>query len=90
MTKGNRLSKRKRNVLRHDDYFYFHHYSFQLCITGQALGQYDWIYGKIPFLHLSRLSRSPQFFPGWLCHETSSVASRPHALKLALLTFKNL
>ena len=26
MTKGNRLSKRKRNVLRRDDYFYFHHY----------------------------------------------------------------
>ena len=35
-TKGNRLSKRKRNVLRCDDYFYFHHYSFQICITDQA------------------------------------------------------
>ena len=43
MTKGNRLSKRKRNVLRRDDYFYFHHYSFQICITDQASGQYDWI-----------------------------------------------
>ena len=30
------------------------------------------------------------FFPGWLCYETSSLAARPHALKLALLTFKNL
>ena len=40
MTKGNRLSKRKRNVLRRDDYFYFHHYSFQICITDQAWGQY--------------------------------------------------
>ena len=49
MTKGNRLSKRKRNVLRRDDYFYFHHYSFQICITDQAWGQYDWIYGQIPF-----------------------------------------
>ena len=36
ITKGNRLSKRKRNVLRRDDYFYFHHYSFQICITDQA------------------------------------------------------
>ena len=35
-TKGNRLSKRKRSVLRCDDYFYFHHYSFQICITDQA------------------------------------------------------
>ena len=40
MTKGNRLWKRKRNVLRRDDYFYFHHYSFQICITDQAWGQY--------------------------------------------------
>ena len=72
-TKGNRLWKRKRNV-------YFHHYSFQICITGQAWGQHDWIYGQIPFLHFSRLSRSPLFFPGWLCHETSSLAARPRAL----------
>ena len=50
MTKGNGLSKRKRSVLRRDDYFYFHHYSFQICITDQAWGQYDWIYGQIPFL----------------------------------------
>ena len=49
MTKGNRLSKRKRNVLRRDDYFYFHHYSFQICITDQAWDQYEWIYGQIPF-----------------------------------------
>ena len=70
MTKGNRLSKRKRSVLRRDDYFYFHHYSFQICITDQAWGQYDWIYDQIPFLHFARLCR-------------------PHALKLALLTFKN-
>ena len=41
MTKGSRLLKRKRNVLRHDDYFYFHHYSFQICITDQAWGQYE-------------------------------------------------
>ena len=48
MTKGNRLSKRKQNVLRRDDYFYFHHYSFQICITDQAWGgQYDWIYGAL-------------------------------------------
>ena len=50
MTKGNRLSKRKWNVLRRDDYFYFHHYSFQICFTDQAWGgQYEWIYGQIPF-----------------------------------------
>ena len=54
MTKGNRLSKRKRNVLRRDDYFYFHHYSFQICITDQAWGgQYDWIYGQISFFFFS-------------------------------------
>ena len=87
MTKGNRLWKRKRNVLRRDDCFYFHHYSFQLCITDQAWGQYDWIYGQIPFLHFVRLSRSPLFFPGWLCHETSSLAARPHALQLVLAHF---
>ena len=49
MTKGSRLWKRKRNVLRRDDYFYFHHYSFQICITHQAWGQYDWIYDQISF-----------------------------------------
>ena len=62
MTKGSKLSKRKRNVLRRDDYFYFHHCSFQICITDQAWGQYDWIYGQIPFLHFARLCRSPLFF----------------------------
>ena len=62
MTKGKRLSKRKRSVLRRDDYFYFHHYSFQICITDQAWGQYDWIYGQIPFLHFARLCRSPLCF----------------------------
>ena len=51
MTKGSRLSKRKQNVLRRDDYFYFHHYSFEICITDQAwCVQYDWIYGQISFL----------------------------------------
>ena len=90
MTKGRRLSKRKRNVLKRDDYFYFHHCSFQICITDQAWGQYHWIYRQIPFLRFVRLCRSPLFFSGWLCHETSSLAARPHALKLALLTFKNL
>ena len=74
MTKGNRLSKRKRNVLRRDDYFYFHHYSFQICITNQAWSQYDWIYmAKFLFLNFVRLSKSPLFFPGGLCHETSSL-----------------
>ena len=28
---------------------------------------------KFLFLHFARLSRSPLFFPGWLCHETSSL-----------------
>ena len=92
MTKGNRLWKRKRNVLRRDDYFYFHHCSFQICITHQAWGQYDWIYSQIPFLHFARLSRSPLFFPGWLCHETvaRSVAGGPHALKLVFAHFSEL
>ena len=50
MTKGNRLWKRKRNVLRRDDCFYFHHYSIQICITDQSWGgQYDWIYGWFLF-----------------------------------------
>ena len=94
MTKGNRLWKRKRNVLRRDDYFYFHHYSFQICITDQAWGgQYDWIYGQIPFLHFVRLSRSPLFFPGWLCQETSSLVLSLQDLThwfSSSLTFKNL
>ena len=92
-TKGNRLWKRKRNVLRRDDYFYFHHYSFQICITDQAWGQYDWIYGQIPFLHFVRLSRSPLFFPGWLCHETSSLVRSLRDLihwSSSSLIFKNL
>ena len=87
VTKGSRLSKRKRNVLRRDDYLYVHHYTFQICITDQAWGQYDWIYGQIPFLHFVKLSRSPLFFPVWLCHETSSLAARPHALKLVFAHF---
>ena len=54
MTKGSRLSKRKQNVLRRDDYFYFRHYSFQICITDQAWGgQYDWIYDQISFFFFS-------------------------------------
>ena len=57
MTMGSRLSKRKRNVLRRDDYFYFCQYSFQICITDQAWGgQYDWIYGKISFSIFFRLT----------------------------------
>ena len=66
MTKGNRLSKRKRNVLRRDDYLYFHHCSFQICITNQAWSQHDGIYmAKFLFLHFVRLSKSPLFF-SWL------------------------
>ena len=81
MTTGNRLSKRKWNVLRRDGYFYCHHYSFQICITDQAWGQYDLIYGQIPFLHFVRLSRSPLFFflvcyATRLGYATSSVAAR--------------
>ena len=74
MTKGNRLSKRKRNVLRRDDYFYFHHYSFEICITDQAWGQCDWIYmAKFLFLHFVRLSKSPLFF-SWLVMPRDFVA----------------
>ena len=76
MTKGSRLSKRKRNVLRCDDYFYFHYYSIQICITDQAWGgQYDWIYCQIRFFCiLLDFLKVLYFFPGWLCHETSSLA----------------
>ena len=94
MTKGNRLSKRKRNVLRRDDYFYFHHYSFQICITDQAWGgQYDWIYGQIPFFFRILLDflKVLYFFPAWLCYETSSFARSLHDLthwsSLRSLTF---
>ena len=98
MTKGNRLSKRKRNVLRRDDYFYFHHYSFQICITDQAWGgQYDWIYGQISFfffLILLNFLKVLYFFPAWLCHETSSFARSlrdlTHWSSLRSLTFKKL
>ena len=96
VTKGSRLSKRKRNVLRRDDYFYFHHYSFQICITDQAWdGQHDWIYGPIFFfLILLDFLKVLYFFPAWLCHETSSFARSlrdlTHWSSLRSLTFKNL
>ena len=89
MTKGSRLSKRKQNVLRRDDYFYFHHYSFQICITDQAWGcQYDWIYDQISFFfsHFVRLSWSPLFLSCLVIPRdffVCSVARRPHALKLS-------
>ena len=73
MTKGKRLWKRKRNVLRRDEYFYFRHYSFQICITDQLWGQSDWIFGQIPFLHFVRLSKSPSFF-FWLVMPRDFVA----------------
>ena len=81
MTKGNRLSKRKRNVLRRDDYFYFHHYSFQICITDQAWSQYDWIYGQIPFLQFVRLFKSPLFF-SWLAPLYADVRTYCSHVKL--------
>ena len=95
MTMGSRLSKRKRNVLRRDDYFYFCQYSFQICITDQAWGgQYDWIYGKISFSFFLDLFKVLYFFPGSLCHETSlfarSLRDLTHWSSLRLLTFKNL
>ena len=98
MTKENRLSKRKRNVLRRDGYFDFHHYSFQICITDQAWGgQYDWIYDQISFfffLILLDFLKVLYFFPTWLCHETSSFARSlrdlTHWSSLRSLTFKNL
>ena len=37
MTKGKRLSKRQRNVSCRDDYVYFHHHSFQICITDLSV-----------------------------------------------------
>ena len=45
---------------------------------------------KFLFLHFVRLSRSPLFFPGWLCQDTSSLAARPHALKLIFGHFSEL
>ena len=97
ITKGSRLWKRKRNVLRRDDYFYFHDYSFQICSTYQAwVGQYDWIYGKIPFLFCILLDflKVLYFFPAWLCHDTSSFARSlrdlMHWSSLRSHSFKNL
>ena len=78
MTKGNRLLKRKRNVLKRDDYFYFHHYFLKICITDKAWGgQYDWTFSQIPFFFLCILLdflKVLYFFSLWLCHETSSFA----------------
>ena len=46
-------------------------------VTHQAWGQYDWIYGQIPFfLHFVRLSKSPLFF-SWLVMPLCSLAARP-------------
>ena len=94
MTKGNRLSKRKRNVLRSDDYYYFHHYSFQICITDHAWGQYDWIrtgyMAKFLFLHFLRLLDVLYFFlVGSATRLRRSLRDLMH-WSSSSLTFKNL
>ena len=53
------LSKQKWNVLRRDDYCYFHHYSFQICITDKReVNTTGSIHSQTPFffLHFVRLS----------------------------------
>ena len=75
---GKRLSKRQRNVSCRDDYVYFHHYSFQICITDLSVrsiwldiwpNSFSWLVMPLDFV--------------------LSVATRPHVLKLRLrLIFK--
>ena len=93
MTKGIRLSKPKRNVLRRDDNFYFHHiiipFKYAL-LTKREVNMTGYMAKLLFCVLLDFLEVLYSIFPGWLCHETSSFAARPHALKLALLTFKNL
>ena len=75
MTKGIGLSKRKRNVLRRDDYFYFHHYSFQICIIWPSVKSIRLdMWPNFFFCILLDFLKVVFFCPSWLCHETSSLA----------------
>ena len=77
MTKGNRLWERKRNVLRREGYFYFHHYSFQISLlTKREVNTTGYMAKFLFFLHFVRLSKSPLFF-SWLVTPLRSLAARP-------------
>ena len=87
MTKGNRLSKRKRDILRRDDYFTFIIIPFKYTLLTKPELNMTGYMAKFLFLHFARLSRSPLFFSGWLCQETLLLAARPDALKLVFAHF---
>ena len=48
---GKQPVKKKAECFKAWRRFYFHHYTFQIRVTDQAWGQYDRIFGQIPFLH---------------------------------------
>ena len=75
MTKGNRLWKRKRNVLRRDDYFYVHNYPFQILHYWPSVkSMTGYIWPNSFFSLLLDFLKVLYFFHRWLCHETSSFA----------------
>ena len=72
MTKGNRLSKRKRSVLSDvTTIFIFIIIPFKYALLTKREVSMTGYMAKFLFLHFARLSKNPLFFPGWLCQETS-------------------
>ena len=51
---GKQPVKKKAECFKAWRRFYFHHYTFQIRVTDQAWGQYDRIFGQIPFETKSR------------------------------------
>ena len=91
--KGKQVWKRKRNVLRRDDYFFFIIIPFKYTLLTKREVSMTGYMAKFLFLHFARLSKSPLFFPGWFCHETSSLVRSLQDLmhwSSSSLTFKNL
>ena len=106
MTKGKWLSKRKRNVLRRDDYFLdcktvctfiIIPFKYALLTKREVVNMTGYMAKFLFFffvLILLNFLKVLYFFPAWLCHETSSFARSlrdlTHWSSLRSLTFKNL
>ena len=63
--KGKQVWKRKRNVLRRDDYFFFIIIPFKYTLLTKREVSMTGYMAKFLFLHFARLSKSPSFFSGW-------------------------
>ena len=99
MTKGSKLSKRKQNVLRCDDYFYFSSVFLSNMHYWPSVRWSVWLdiwqnFVVFFFRILLHFLKVLYFFRAWLCHESSSFARSlrdlTHWSSLRSLTFKNL